>query len=614
MKSVENIENLITSNPWIHKLHKAGLLRIIAEPCDIDLEIAHISYIEVKKPNSQALLFLNPTNSAGAKFAPVLTNVFGSFEALNLILGREVEEIAGEIEALLKPKKPKNFKEKIDFLSYLVSLRKVFTKRKKVRGECQQVVHTGADVDLGSLPILKTWKNDGGAFITMGQVYTKDLNGDTQNLGMYRLQVYDKNHLGMHWQIHKDGAHLYHEYARAGRKMPVSVAIGGDPLYIWCGQAPLPKGVFELLLYGFIRKEPACLVKSITNDIYVPHDADFVIEGFVEPGEMCDEGPFGDHTGFYTPILPFPVMRVEAITHKTNPIFAATVVGKPPLEDKFMGYATERIFLPLFRTSAPDLIDYRMPENGVFHNLILAKFSSRYPAHAQQLMHAFWGVGQMSFVKHAIFVGEDAPNLGDYRALAKFILDRISPKSLTFSEGVCDQLDHASPNACFGGKLGIDVSQSSASPAPQVLSDEDLLESFHNIKKDVVSLAQHFTECKNPFVLVNLKKSSSVRETFELLCKEAGANFKILIFTDEKNDPNNLYMSLWRVVNNIDALRDVFINGEHIGIDATSKGAQDGYDRQWPGETLCSREVLETLVARGLIERDEEFWHKFEIV
>ena len=612
---MQNLQNKMQNewqNEWIIKLSKAGLLRVIDEPCDIDLEIAHASYIEVKKDDSKALLFTRPTDQDGNFYPPVLTNIFGSFGALNLILGRKPDEIAKEIENLLKPKKPSNLGEKLDFLRYLISLRKVFTTKFKGNAPCQELKFMCENADLTKLPALKTWQKDGGRFITMGQVYTKDLHGNTQNLGMYRLQIYDKNRLGMHWQIHKDGANFYNDYKKAGLKMPVSVAIGGDPLYIWCGQAPLPKGIFELLLYGFIRKSPARLVKSLTNDILVPHDSDFVIEGFVDTNELEFEGPFGDHTGFYTPVLPFPVMRVSAITSKKSPVFHATVVGKPPLEDKFMGYATERIFLPLFKTSAPDLIDYKMPENGVFHNLILAKFDAKYPAHAKQLMHAFWGVGQMSFVKHAIFVDANAPDLGDYEALARYVLNRISPKSLLFSEGVCDQLDHASPNACFGGKLGVDASSDFSPNSPEILSDDELLTKFKSVCAEILDLKQYFTDTKNPVVLVNLDKKESAAAIFQRILKFAN-HFKIVIFTDPKNSINNLYISIWRIVNNIDANRDIFINGDQICIDATTKFAWEGYEREWPDETLCDKSVVENLIKRQIIDDDKELFLKFDI-
>ncbi|PPB56972.1 menaquinone biosynthesis decarboxylase [Campylobacter hyointestinalis] len=595
---------------YIDLLDKNGLLKIIDKPCDIDLEIAHLSYIEVKKNNSKALLFGNPTDKNGKKFDPVLTNTFGSFKALNLILKKDSNEIAKEIEKLLKPTKPSTFKEKIDFFTYLLSLRSVFPKRLKTKGASQECEFK--EPNLYDLPILKTWEEDGGAFVTMGQVYTKDLDSNTQNLGMYRLQVHSKNELGMHWQIHKDAAHFFHKYKKAGIKMPVSVAIGGDPLYIWCGQAPLPKNIFELMLYGFIRKTPAKLVKSLTNDIFIPYDADYVIEGFVDTNRLKDEGKFGDHTGFYTPVEPFPVMEVTKITHKKNPIFHATVVGKPPLEDKFMGYATERIFLPLLQTSVPDLIDYKMPENGVFHNLILAKFNALYPAHATQLMHAFWGVGQMSFVKHAIFVPSNAPRLDDYENLTKYILNRFSPQSMLITSGICDQLDHASPNACFGGKLGIDASNDNSSSAPNLISDDELLHKFKSVNKNILELKQYFLDTKNPICFIKFDKDRLVKQVFDKL-KPFDEHFKILIFVDVSSRLENLYMLVWRITNNIDAKRDIFIRNELVCIDATSKFELDGYTREWPKETNCSREVIENLIKKGVLERDEELFEKFEI-
>ncbi|MCR8679825.1 MULTISPECIES: menaquinone biosynthesis decarboxylase [Campylobacter] len=594
---------------YINLLKENNLLKIIDEPCDIELEIAHLSYIEVKKSDSKALLFTNPTNKNGDKFPPVITNIFGSFKALELIFGRNIDDIANEISMLLKPKKPNSIKEKIDFFSHILSLKSIFPKRLKGKGVCQECQ---MESNLYKLPVLKTWDYDDGAFITMGQVYTKTLNGTTQNLGMYRLQIHSKDELGMHWQIHKDGAHFFHEYKKAGVKMPVSVAIGGDPLYIWCGQAPLPKNIFELMLYGFIRKKAPKLVKSLTNDIYVPFDADFVIEGFVDPNELRDEGKFGDHTGYYTPIEPFPLMRVTKITHKKNPIFSATVVGKPPLEDKYMGYATERIFLPLLQTSVPDLIDYKMPENGVFHNLILAKFNHLYPAHAQQIMHAFWGVGQMSFVKHAIFVPDDAPNLGDYENLAKFILNRFSPKSCLITSGICDQLDHASPNSCYGGKLGIDASIDYAPLPVEVISDAELLSKFKKINLDILDIYQYFTDSKNPICMVKIDKKSNLKPLFNSLL-EFKRHFKIVIFVDSDARLNNPYMMTWRITNSIDAQRDIHIDGEQIFIDATRKNIDDGYTKEWPKETNCNKNIVNNLIKRGLIDDDENLFEKFEI-
>lgn len=598
---------------YIKLLKENDLLKVIDTPCSTELEIAHLSYLEVKKPNSKALLFTNPIDKNGKKYEmPVLTNLFGSHRTLELIMGSKPDEIAARIEKLLKPKKPESFAQKLEFLSELIKLKSVPPKRLKSRGECQQIVKN--EINLYDLPILRTWEGDAAPFITMGQVYTKSLDGKAHNVGMYRLQVHSPDELGMHWQIHKDGAHFFCEYAKAGKPMPVSVAIGGDPLYIWCAQAPLPKDIFELLLYGFIRGQNARLVKSLSHDIYIPNDADIVIEGFVDTSAdaMKTEGPFGDHTGFYTPALPFAVMKVSKITHKKNPVFYATVVGKPPLEDKYFGGATERIFLPLLKTSVPDLLDYKMPENGVFHNLILAKFSARYPEHASQLAHAFWGVGQMSFVKHAIFVGSDAPELDDYSVLCEYILDRTSPRSLLISSGVCDQLDHASPNACFGGKLGVDASVDKSTPAPTLLSDDELLKEFQKISPEILAVCQIFTQTKNPITMIKTQKTAPLKELFErlLVLRE---HFKILVFLDSDARLENHYMNVWRVTNNIDALRDIFIDGEQIGIDATSKGALDGYEREWPQMTNCTRSVIDELIKKGLLANDEKFFESFEI-
>ena len=595
---------------YIEILRQNGLLREINTPCSTELEIAHLSYLEVKKPRSKALLFTKPVDKNAKPFNyPVLTNLFGSQDALELIFGKNPDSIADEISKLLMPKKPITIKEKINLFSQILNLKSLLPKRLKSRGICQEI--TMPKCDLSALPILKTWEKDAGPFITMGQVYTKSLDGKFQNVGMYRLQMHSNDELGMHWQIHKDGAHFFHEYKKAGRKMPVSVAIGGDPLYIWCAQAPLPKNIFELMLYGFIRKQNARLVKSLTNDIFVPYDADFIIEGFVDTDFML-EGPFGDHTGFYTPQEPFPVMKVSAITHKKNPVFYATVVGKPPLEDKYFGGATERVFLPLFRTTAPDLLDYKMPENGVFHNLILAKFNNLYPGHASQLMHAFWGVGQMSFVKHALFVPKNAPKLDDYPALARFVLDRLSPRALMLSSGVCDQLDHASPNACYGGKLGIDASVNYAPKAPEILNDSELLAKFQSVNSGILAIKQIFCDTKNPITYIKFAKNALVCDVFKALLNFK-AHFKILIFLDERARLDNDYMNVWRITNNIDALRDIFIDGEQICIDATSKSELENYPRKWPDETNCTRSVINELIKKGLLENDLKFFEKYEI-
>ncbi|EKQ8597772.1 menaquinone biosynthesis decarboxylase [Campylobacter jejuni] len=596
---------------FIQILKENDLLRVIEEPVDVDLEIAHLAYIEAKKgENGKALLFKNPVdkrNNKQYKF-PVLMNAFCNEKALNLAFERDYKEVADEISKLTKLHIPTSFKAKIDFFMNLLSLKNVPPKRLKADKALYDYEILNS---LEELPILKTWEEDAGKFITMGQVYTQNLDKTQNNLGMYRLQVSDKNELLMHWQIHKDGANFYHEYKNAGfKKMPVSIAIGGDPLYIWCSQAPLPKGIFELLLYGFIKKTPAKLTPC-ENGIFVPYDSDIVIEGYVDLEEFKVEGPFGDHTGFYTPAELFPVMKVEKIYAKKEAIYQATVVGKPPLEDKIMGLGTERIFLPLLQTSVPDLIDYKMPENGVFHNLILAKIDAKYPAHAQQIMHAFWGVGQMSFVKHAIFVDKKAPNLDDYDALIPYILNRFNTNKILISEGICDQLDHASPNSCFGGKAGLDACEEIQVEELEILEDEKLLELFKT-KVELLNLKQFYKESKSPIVCILLDKKEKIEQSFDKLL-EFKKHFRILVFLDAENKLENSYMLVWRVVNNIDAKRDIFIKEERLGVDASAKGEAEGYLRVWPKQTDCTKSVIEDLILRNILENNPDLFNKFEI-
>ncbi|EAH9286160.1 menaquinone biosynthesis decarboxylase [Campylobacter coli] len=596
---------------FIKILKNNDLLKVYEEPIDVDLEIAHLAYIEAKKgEKGKALLFKNPIDkklNKQYKF-PVLMNTFCNEKALNLAFGRDYKEVADEISKLTKLHIPTSFKAKIDFFMNLLSLKNVPPKRLKADKALYDYELLNS---LEELPILKTWEEDAGRFITMGQVYTQNLDKTQNNLGMYRLQMSDKNELLIHWQIHKDGANFYHEYKNAGfKKMPVSIAIGGDPLYIWCSQAPLPKGIFELLLYGFIKKTPA-KITPCENGIFVPYDSDVVIEGYVDLEEFKVEGPFGDHTGFYTPAELFPVMKVEKIYAKKDAIYQATVVGKPPLEDKIMGLGTERIFLPLLQTSVPDLIDYNMPENGVFHNLILAKIDAKYPAHAQQIMHAFWGVGQMSFVKHAIFVDKNAPSLKDYDALIPYMLDRFNTKKILISEGICDQLDHASPNSCFGGKAGLDACEEIQVEELEILEDEKLLELFKT-KVELLNLKQFYKESKSPIVCILLDKKEKIEQSFDKLL-EFKKHFRILVFLDAENKLENSYMLVWRVVNNIDAKRDIFIKEERLGVDASAKGEAEGYLRAWPKQTDCTKSVIEDLILRNILENNPDLFNKFEI-
>ncbi|MFK5937502.1 MAG: menaquinone biosynthesis decarboxylase [Sulfurimonas sp.] len=601
----------------IKLLKKNSQLRVIDDELDIYLEIPHLAYAEVKKKDGgKALLFTNVVDKkTNTKFQePVLMNVFGSYKRCELLFGRTIESVADEITSLLHMKPPAGFMDKISMAKELFSLKNIFPKRLDGEGKCQEIKYLGEDIDLYKLPVLTTWEQDGGPFITMGQVYTQSLDGEMVNLGMYRLQVYDKNHLGMHWQIHKDSSHFFDQYQKAGKKMPVSIAIGGDPLYTWCATAPLPYGVNELLMYGLITKTPAKLVKSLTTPLYIPRDVDYVIEGWVDTQQLRIEGPFGDHTGYYTLEERYPVMEVSAITMQEKRTFLATVVGKPPLEDKYMGWATGKIFFPLLKTTVPDLLDYHMPENAGFHNLILAKMQPLYKGHAKQFMHAFWGAGQMSFVKHAIFVDENAPKLDNYESFATYVLNRFHPKAMFISEGILDALDHSSPENLVGGKLGIDATAAHKIKEPIFLADSDLLAEVQELISDAIELKQFMKHAKNPVTVITLNKKQTVQTYFKGL-EPLKDKLRIVVFVDEeKNDVTNPYMLIWRVTNNMDAQRDVFVSDVMVGVDGTNKSSIDGFTREWPDDVDCTLSVVESLKEKKLWDLDDTLYNKFQLV
>jgi len=607
----------MTLKKTLDLLKEHNEVRFIDTPLDIYLEIPHLAYAEVKKEDGgQALVFTHPIDSRSDKkfTTPVVMNLFGSYKRTELLFGRDVEGVAREIEKLLHMKPPQGLRDKFSMLGELFAMKDIFPKKLKGRGHCQEVIAQDDAVNLYDLPILTTWEEDGGPFITMGQVYTQSLDGDVVNLGMYRLQVYDKNHLGMHWQIHKDSSHFFDQYSRAGKKMPVSIGIGGDPLYTWCATAPLPYGVNELLLYGLIKKESPKLVQSLTTPLYVPEDLDFVIEGWVDPEKMVIEGPFGDHTGYYTLAERYPVLEVSAITHRKNPIYLATVVGKPPLEDKYMGWATERIFLPLLKTNAADLVDYHMPENGVFHNLILAKMKPLYKGHSKQFMHLFWGSGQMSFVKHALFFDENAPKLTNYEALATYALNRFIPKSLFISEGITDALDHSSPESLVGGKLGIDFTASYTLKKPEMMEESSLLlEHIRPLLPEVEEVTQYMRHTANPITVISVTKKRSLATLANLLAPLEPYLRIIVVVDRENNDIHNPYMLLWRVANNLDAQRDIAICGAMVSLDGTTKSTLDGFDREWPKDVVCSSAVVDKLKSLSLWDLEIKKEQKYQL-
>lgn len=436
------------------RLEKTGQLKRITVEVDPELEITEIAD-RVVKAGGPALLF---ERVKGSKY-PVLINAFGTMERMASALGvGDLDEIGAEIAEYFEISQYIGLINQVKAVPRLTRLANVFPKKLSGRGACQEVVERSPD--LSALPVLKCWPGDAGRFFTLPLVFTRDPDTSTQNCGMYRLQVYDNTTTGMHWHLHKDGRAIFEKYKALGGKMPVSVALGCDPAITYAATAPLPSIIDEMLFAGFLRKSPVHMVKSITNDIYVPADAEFVLEGYVDANEpLRREGPFGDHTGYYSLADDYPVFHVECITHKERPVYPATVVGKPPMEDCFLGKATERIFLPLLKLQLPEIVDINFPLEGVFHNCVIVSIQKRFPGHARKLMNALWGMGQMMYTKMIVVVdGDVSPQ--DISTVAWKVFNNIDARrDLVINEGPLDALDHASSLPHYGARLGIDATK-----------------------------------------------------------------------------------------------------------------------------------------------------------
>lgn len=440
---------------FINRLEEKKLLQRIRAEVDSDLEITEIAD-RVVKAGGPALLF---ENVKGSDY-PLLINSFGSYERMHLALEVEtLDEIASQINEFMDMSSYLGIVNKIKSVPKLARLARVFP-RKVSNAACQEVVE---EPDLSKLPVLKCWPGDGGRFFTLPLVITRDPETGLQNMGMYRMQVYDDRTTGMHWHLHKDGREIYEKYRRQGGRMPVAVALGSDPATIYSATAPLPKEIDEMLFAGFLRKAPLEIVKCKTCDLYVPANAEFILEGYVDVDELREEGPFGDHTGYYSLKDIYPVFHVSCITRRKKPVYPATIVGKPPMEDCFLGKATERIFLPLLKIQCPEIVDMNLPLEGVFHNCVIVSIKKRYPGHAKKIMHALWGMGQMMYTKMIVVVDGDI-NPHDVSTVAWKVFNNIDAKrDVVIVEGPLDALDHASPLPHYGHKMGIDATKKWAS-------------------------------------------------------------------------------------------------------------------------------------------------------
>ncbi len=600
---------------FIDTLEKAGELVRIKEYVNPELEITEITD-RISKQYGPALLFEN----TGTDF-PVLINSMGNYKRMCMALGVEnMDSISKEIEGLFKmltgPKD--NILDKLKMLPKLGQISSWMPKVVSGKGECQEVIM--ANPDITKFPVLKCWPEDGGPFITLPVIHTKDPNTGIRNVGMYRMQVFEPTLTGMHWHKHKVSARHFNEYKKLGLKMPVAVALGGDPVYTYAATAPLPDGIDEYMLAGFLRKKKVELVQCLTQDIQVPADADIIIEGYVDPSEdYIWEGPFGDHTGYYSLADWYPKFHITCITHRKNAVFPATIVGIPPQEDAWIGKATERIFLaPIKMTMVPEIIDMVLPMEGVFHNLVIVKIKKDYPGQALKVMNSMWGAGQMMFTKMMIVVDGDV-NIHDSLEVAKYISANVDPQQdIIFSNGPMDVLDHSCSKAAFGGKMGIDATVK----LPEELRSDFLNNSLNQIPitihlpKETIKTIYHEIKDINDrllsigisMVFISIEKdrkghiSEINQKLFEL---DYFKEVKVIIYLEHTIDISDLADAVWRFSNNVDPKRDGYLVNasdensiSHIGFDGTRKTKElDGFTRDWPNILANNIEVIEKIDA-----------------
>ncbi|MEG2614174.1 MAG: menaquinone biosynthesis decarboxylase [Alistipes sp.] len=556
-------------NEYVARLEREGELMRITVPVDPVYEIAEITdRISKSADGGKALLFEN----TGSAF-PVLTNLFGSDRRMALALGATSLDALGErIDALLhQAMTPKNtLIDKLRMLPMLAEMSRWFPQTSSARGACQQVVHIGADASLAALPVLKCWGCDGGRFVTLPMVHTLDPDTGARNVGMYRMQLFDDRTTGMHWHIHKTGARHYDAYKRLGQRMPVTVTLGGDPAYTYAATAPMPDNMDEYLLAGFLRRKPVRLVRCLTNELQVPADCDFVIEGYVDPAEeKAVEGAFGDHTGFYSLTDRYPRFHITALTHRRKAIYPATVVGIPPQEDAYIAKATERIFLAPIRLAVqPEVVDLTMPTAGTAHNVAVVSIAQRYEGQASKVAQGLWGAGQMMFNKYLIIVPADA-DVRNTQELACRIRNANLTRDLIRSEGILDVLDHATATLGFGGKLALDLT--GVQPTSEAVNADD----SHAMWGVKVAYADPDAEVATP----------SGSKYFAIFDSSAQG------LTGEE--------LLWLAAANTDPRRDVSLCGETLRIDARSKRpAVDGHPSRFPNVVTALPETIDLVDRR----------------
>jgi 4-hydroxy-3-polyprenylbenzoate decarboxylase len=582
---------------FIDELAKRDELWRIKDYINPELEITEITD-RITKSGGKALLFEN----TGTGF-PLLINAYGSDKRMAMAIGRNsLDDVGKEIDELFEiiSGNRGTFFKKIAALPSLIRLAGIMPSRSGSKGICQQVIHQNPDI--GILPVLKCWPHDGGPFITLPIVHTIHPETGKANAGMYRMQILDKNTTAMHWQRHKTGANHFDAWRKKGERMPVSVSLGGDPVYAYSATAPLPEGIDEFLLAGFLRKKRVKMVKCISNNLYVPSDADIIIEGYVDPSEEpVWEGPFGDHTGFYSLADWYPRFHITCITHKKNAVYPATVVGIPPHEDAWLAKATEKIFLsPVKMALQPEIEDFHMPHAGVAHNLVIIKIRKSYPGQGMKVINSLFGAGQMMFSKYLVVVNGNI-DIRNYMELAPHIFKNTDMRrDLLFSHGPLDVLDHSSDAFSFGGKLGVDATikhpEENAGRGHIQASYSWL---FYTGKNNFLknSLIRNYNlklfNDDIPVVIVTVNRfddPDAVEKVKELFRKyDPEGIFRLILVVDHTVDPSNLHMVAWQMLGNSDPERDHdFITPSSLLIDGTIKAfRKGGFPRKWPN-VVCS--------------------------
>lgn len=589
---------------FIARLEEAGELHRINAFADPVMEMAEITD-RIVKTGGKALLFENN----GTRF-PVLMNAYGSERRMSMTLGTDDISATGEeLEKVFNTLTGTGhgIAGKINSLKGLLRVAGYLPVKTGKRGRCQQVVHSKPDLSI--LPVLKCWPHDGGRFITLPVVNTYHPLTKKTNAGMYRMQVFGPDTAGMHWHRHKTGASHYEGWKKTGEKMPVSVSLGGDPVYAWCATAPLPENVDEYILAGFLRKKRVKLVKCLTNDIYVPADADIVIEGFVDPAEpLVTEGPFGDHTGFYSLADLYPVFHVTCITHARDAVYPATIVGIPPHEDAYLAMATEKIFLsPMKLAIQPEIVDFHMPEPGVAHNLVIVKIKKSFPGQGMKVISSLSGAGQMMFSKYMVVTSGDV-DIRNYWELAAHVLENTVPeRDFVFTSGPMDVLDHSSDSFSFGGKAGLDATvklpeetggiakrdfnQEPAAGDPSVILSAPFITGFREYK----------INGRNDLLLVGANPSEdpgSADKICRLLKDNYGLlKYRLVLVVDHTVDLDDLYVIAWQILGNSDPRRDhCFVAPDSVLIDGTIKLYRPGgFPRPWPNVVCSDSATIESV-------------------